>query len=158
MREHRQVLTPEQKSRKAEINKVWRDNNSEKLKNYQKNRWLRDKEKITLRKKKYAIEHPEIIKNRSRKYYEENQESIKRAAKEYRENNLESARARGRKYRSSPLGRLNMYKASAKERGYDFSLSTEEFNSLLTQECHYCGKPESMGVSGSLFLSMTNGA
>lgn len=146
MREHRQVLTPEQKAKKSAYMKKYAEENATKLAEYQKERWLKDKEKISERKKKFAQAHPEIIKARSKKYYEENKEAIKKAVEEYRDKNIDSIRTNARKYRNSPKGRLKSYQASAKERGYDFSLTTDEFNTLLFKECHYCGQPESMGI------------
>ncbi len=146
MREHRQLLTPEQKARKSATSKEWAQRNADKLKEYQRNRQIRDKEKISARKKKYAQEHPEIIQAKSKEYYEKNKEAIKIAVKEYRLKNLEEIKSNSRKYRKTPKGRLQMYKASADKRGYDFFLSTDEFNALLSSNCHYCTKPEAMGV------------
>lgn len=37
--------------------------------------------------------------------------------------------------------RYGQYKAKARERGYAFSLSIEEFSSLLTSNCYYCATP-----------------
>ena len=47
MQAHRQVLTPEQKLRRAETAKAWRLKNAEKLKEYQHNRQIRDGVRIS---------------------------------------------------------------------------------------------------------------
>ena len=146
MQAHRQVLTPEQKLRRAETAKAWRLKNAEKLKEYQHNRQIRDGVRISERKKKFALEHPELIKERSKAYYEENREAITQASKEYRLKNLDTVRATANAYRKTPKGRLQMYRASAGARGYDFALSTDEFNSLLFADCHYCGQNKANGV------------
>jgi len=113
---------------------------------YQHERWLRDKVRITERRKRCNLEHPEIIKERSKKYYIENKQAILRAVKEYRLKNLDVIRTNARKYQKTPKGRFSMYTNSAKERGFDFSLSSEEFNNLLFSPCHYCGIEQAMGV------------
>ena len=146
MREHRQVLSEKQKVKKAVYMRKYAEENTEELKAYQKERQERDKEQISARKKKFAQDNPEIIQARSKKYYEENKEAIDRAVKEYRLNNLEKVRSNARKYSKNPKGRLQSYKHSAKIRGYDFSLPTDQFNVLLFEDCHYCGQEEAMGI------------
>lgn len=146
MKEHRQVLTPKQKENKKVYMNKYAKENVEKLSEYQHERWLRDKEKIIVRKRKKNIENPEIRKNQSKDYYEKNRESILEAVKDYRVKNIDSVRATARKYTKTPKGILMRYKSSARERGYDFSLSTNEFNELLFANCHYCGEETANGV------------
>jgi len=43
-----------------------------------------------------------------------------------------------------------VYKSNARNRGYDFNLTLEEFNSLITQPCHYCGQEPEVLNGGSL--------
>lgn len=38
---------------------------------------------------------------------------------------------------------IDVYKTSARSRGYEFSLTREEFIALTQQDCHYCGTPPS---------------
>lgn len=40
------------------------------------------------------------------------------------------------------------YKKSSKERGLTFSLTTEDFRSLIDKNCHYCGSPPMLAVYG----------
>ena len=46
----------------------------------------------------------------------------------------------------TPRGKFSKYKSGAKVRGHEFSLDFELFNSLLNQNCHYCGRIKSNGV------------
>lgn len=146
METYKQVLTPEQKAKKAEYMKKYAAENANELAVYQKERGIKDKEKISERKKKYYQEHPEVRPMQSRAYYEANKEAIQLASKEYWEKNIEAIRARSSKYRKSPKGKLQSYKASAKVRGYDFSLSADDFMKFLLSNCHYCNKSEAMGL------------
>ena len=45
------------------------------------------------------------------------------------------------KYEAGFRAVLRVYKYSARERGFDFSLSRETFEELTTSNCVYCGKP-----------------
>lgn len=49
-------------------------------------------------------------------------------------------------YTKTSNGRYISYKASANVRGHSFELQKEEFVSLITGDCHYCGKKESNGI------------
>lgn len=42
-------------------------------------------------------------------------------------------------YRHSLMGRMSSYKCQAKNRGYSFDLTKEEFESFWQQPCNYCG-------------------
>lgn len=43
------------------------------------------------------------------------------------------------KIRKDVLTRYEVYKQNAKERGYAFNLSLEQFTDITNQSCHYCG-------------------
>lgn len=49
-------------------------------------------------------------------------------------------------HNSTPKGKFVRYTYSAKRRGIEFNLNLEEFSSLISQECSYCGSKESVGV------------
>jgi len=116
--------TPEQEARKKIARKAWEIKNASKLSDYQHKRWLRDKDKMSLRKKNYKMNNEEKVSQQKKNSYQK-----------YREQIL-----------SRPSFKLYGYKKSAKERGYEFNLSTEDFNKLLLENCHYCGKEKSNGV------------
>jgi len=78
----------------------------------------------------------------------------KRAAtlKRYRENNLDKIRQRSRdflkkypekrkEYRESLKGRYAASKGSAKYQGREWDLSIEEYESITSKSCDYCGHP-----------------
>lgn len=117
-------LTPEQKAKRKPVRKDWEIKNAQKLSEYQHERWLRDKDKITLRKKNYRINNKIKVSMQKQTSYQK-----------YREKIL-----------SNPNFKLYGYKKSAKERGYEFELSTEFFKELLLEKCHYCGKEKASGV------------
>ena len=50
-----------------------------------------------------------------------------------------------KKWRKTPKAKYINYKKSAKDRGYEFNLTLEEFTSLINKDCQYCGK-EGFGV------------
>lgn len=41
---------------------------------------------------------------------------------------------------------VSNYKRHAIEKGYNFSLSLNQFNTLLLGNCHYCNKSQAMGI------------
>lgn len=51
-----------------------------------------------------------------------------------------------RLYKKTNVGRYNQYKSSANRRGFELNLSKEQFNSLLSKACIYCGSNESIGI------------
>jgi len=70
--------------------------------------------------------------------------------KEYAKNNVSKLKTyqekRWLKDKKKPKVRLSRYVYSAKTRGIDFNLSTEDFDNLLVSDCHYCGMKEANGV------------
>lgn len=48
--------------------------------------------------------------------------------------------------RKTPTGRYTMYKTTAKRRGLEFLITLEEFTSLISKNCTYCGSNDSVGV------------
>lgn len=52
-------------------------------------------------------------------------------------------------YKKSPLGLFSLYKKSAKKRGLSFTITYDQFVSLIFQACLYCGhKPISPDRNG----------
>jgi len=138
--------TPEQEARRKIARKAWEIKNASKLSDYQHKRWLRDKDKISLRKKNYKMEHPDLIKEQKAQNYLKHREQRIASVKRYTNKNWGAIKETKRKYQQSPKGRLRSYIVSAKVRGYEFNLSTEDFNKLLLENCHYCGKLNANGV------------
>lgn len=109
-------LTSEQLLKKKISNEKWTELNSEKLKAYQHERWLKDKDKITMRKNKYYENNPEVRVMQGKNYYKK------------------------------PDTKLKIYKRGADNRGLQFTLTSEEFKSIILGDCHYCGTNQSIGV------------
>lgn len=68
-------------------------------------------------------------KESNKKWYQENKESLQKIHKLYR------AKAK-----------YNIYRNNAKQRGHSFNITKDEFNNLLTQNCHYCNSKDNIGV------------
>ncbi len=49
-------------------------------------------------------------------------------------------------YYSTPKGKYGRYKFGAKRRGFEFSLTVEQFSLIISQNCSYCGSKESIGI------------
>ena len=131
------VLTDEQKKEKRRIiDKKYRDNNKEKIKQY----YEKNKEKINERNKKYREDKKEYDK----KYHEDNKEKIREKAKErgkeYREKNKEKIREKDKKYNRTPEG----IKSRITRRWKGLGLIYEDYDSLYghylnANNCDECG-------------------
>lgn len=49
-------------------------------------------------------------------------------------------------YRKKPSVKYKKYTYDANKRGLEFTLTSEDFNKLLTSNCFYCGKENANGV------------
>lgn len=126
-------LTPEQKARKCEISRRWREANKEKVQGYAKAYREKNKEKIDA-------------------YKEANKEKITARAKEYREANKENLKALRKKHRESaqhdPQRFINylfeLAKQGAKSRKINFALTKEDIENLILEsqgKCALSGLP-----------------
>jgi hypothetical protein len=52
---------------------------------------------------------------------------------------------------------LKGYKEGAKRRGFQFSLTREEFSKIVRSPCHYCGVESSLTTKGSRGIRMEHG-
>jgi len=60
--------------------------------------------------------------------------------KEYHLKNKNKVKLRQKKYYNSWCGRYTSYKATAKQRKLDFTLTKTEFAGIISQPCYYCGE------------------
>jgi hypothetical protein len=83
-----------------------------------------------------------------RKYVSRDPEKVRAAQKLARLNNIDKYKAREHATARTVEGRYRLAKSSAKKRGLEFSLSFEEYDSLVKgNACHYCdGKLPETGV------------
>lgn len=73
-------------------------NNKEKVLEASKERYLRDKDKISVHAKEYYQKNRETILQQKRAHYEENKETCLAKQKEYRDRNVEKIKARNKEY------------------------------------------------------------
>jgi hypothetical protein len=91
----------------------------------------------------YQNNKKDKIKETRKKHYENNKEKIKQKRKEYYYNNKEKIK----EYIKSPRGMHKLYKASAKHREINFTLSLEWFEEQIKlSEFNYCA------ISGIKFV------
>ncbi len=83
-------------------------------------------------RKKYRNEHKEDYRDNKKKYYQENREKV-----------LES----NKQWSQTFNGRLFSYKRGAEQRGIDWLLTENEFESFWKKPCSYCGDDiETIGI------------
>ena len=92
----------ENQDKVKENSKKWRENNPEKLKEYNKEYREKNKEKVKENRKKWCKNNPEKVKEKakecSKKWRENNKEKDKERQKKYRENNREKAKENSKIY------------------------------------------------------------
>ena len=97
-------LTAECKQCLSERSRAYRENNAEKVRNMERERYIRRKRKdpdefrlkAKIRARKYRKNNPHKTREHSRKYRENNPHKAKASTLKYRRNNLEKERARDR--------------------------------------------------------------
>lgn len=111
--------------------KAWYNRNKLKLSAEYKEKYKQNRESILLRRKELLAKEP-VEKREKRLAF-------------HKEYNRRTRPLQRELFRSDAY-RFNAYKASAKRRNYQFTLTTEEFTSIFHKECHYCGVEDSRGV------------
>ena len=79
--------------------KEYREENSDKKKEYDKKYKEQNRDKILEQKKEYYEENPEYFKEKNKKYREQNKDKINQYAKEYREQNRDLIKEKAREKR-----------------------------------------------------------
>ena len=78
---------PENRIKRNQTNKIWRENNKEKVRGYKLKEYEKNKELILLRNKEFRLKNSDRYKEISDMYREKNKEILKNKKKEYREKN-----------------------------------------------------------------------
>jgi hypothetical protein len=79
------------------------------------------------------------MQKKKNEYNKENKEYFAQKRKEYEEQNIEKVREQRRRFRKYLKARYKKYELGAKERGFAFELSLEEFDTITKMPCEYCG-------------------
>lgn len=113
----------------------WRRLNQEKTREYARKWKTNNKDKVSAESRRWRNKYPDKAKaNRDK----------------WRKNNILRIKEYDRQRRiilgNSLSYRYSKYKQSAKTRGYEFSLTVDEFKLLLADKCHYCGTGGKVGV------------
>lgn len=69
-----------------------------------------------------------------RKYWDENRDRVNAQQRAYKADNKELFREK----RAQPRARYAIAKSQARARGIEFSLTLEEYETVIQQPCHYC--------------------
>lgn len=76
-----------------------------------------------------------------REYYQKNKDKINLKVKKYRKNNKETHSEYQREYKKSLKCRFADYRKSARVRKIQFTLLIEDLGNMVGKECYYCGEP-----------------
>lgn len=66
------------------------------------------------------------------------------SGKKWRDNNREKYREYFRKRRQTVEGKFSVYKSSSRVKNLEFTLTFDEFKSLIESSCHYCGNNDKL--------------
>lgn len=127
---------------KKEYNKQYYQANRERLKEKQKQYYRDNAEKIKEYKKQYNKDNAEKINKYMKQYNKDNAERLKEQKKQYYQDNAE----RLKEYRKTPMGRalhlLNTYNYSDKKanRGRGDLTAQWIVERIFSQPCAHCGK------------------
>lgn len=133
---HGEALRPECKVCSLKSAKAYREENKEAISEYNKAHYEANIEKS----KAYYKENKEAISERKRAWYKANREAILERKKAYYEENKEAVFEYNKAYYRTPKGKHRSIKHDAKERGINFSLPLELYETQLWgKPCHYCG-------------------
>ena len=113
--------------------------NKEERRAYNKAYREANKEEIAAQRKAYREANREAVLARQKAHYEANKEKIAARQKAHREANKEKIAAQQKAYNQTPAGKLSSYKRGAKQRGHEFRLTREQFESFWQKPCTYCG-------------------
>ena len=102
------------------------------------------KKRMGIYLKEWNKNNNDKVKKSSQKWRESNREKMNKSFKKYRQS--EKGQEYRRKYGCSTKTRYNNYKNSAIKRNLLFSLTIEEFGSIISRKCYYCGDEKKIGV------------
>ena len=95
---------------------------------------------MTEKRKEYINLYRENNKDKIKAKEKEYRENHKEDRKFYREDNKDKLRKKASEYSQTLKGKFASYKAQAKTRKIDFTLTLEEFKLFWQQNCYYCNR------------------
>jgi hypothetical protein len=93
------------KTNKKDYDKIYREENKEKISDYKKEWYSKNKENVKERVKDWKEENKEALKEYTKKYREENKDNLKK----WREENKEKIREQRKKYREQNRDKISQY-------------------------------------------------
>ena len=127
-------------------------------KEYRKKYYLKNKEKIADKQRKYYEErgttnyalfgkkwyekNKEKNLERSRKWQRNNRKRTVKIVQAYVKRNKEKVQNYLKRYEQTKAALFRTTLSNAKRRGYEFSLSFEDFDAITSRSCFYCGENE----------------
>lgn len=133
------VMTPEQREKKRAYLKAYRIENSARLKNWHRENYRLNRERLLEASRKYHAAHPEVHLKSNRKYQDKNRELIrlkgKALSKRYRLLNPEKAHA----IHAASKHRRRALEKNTRVATQGISLWMRQIRSLPFVRCHWCG-------------------
>tara|TARA_R110002126_G_scaffold62700_5_gene161285 strand:+ start:4398 stop:5198 length:801 start_codon:yes stop_codon:yes gene_type:complete len=122
------------KSCVKEESKKYRKANEKKIKQFKKEWYQQNKDKILENKKKYCVKNKEQIKEYGKLYYLENKNFIREKNKEYRKKNKEYHTEYGKQYYENNKQKLKEYRENNQERIKYFRENYKERKNKLRRD------------------------
>jgi len=111
--------------------KKYYEDNKDKLKNYDKQWYLKNREIQLLKAKEYRKNNKEKLKQREKKFYEKNKQKILFQQKEYREKNKEREKKYKKEYYQKNKQYFNNYAIKRREENINFRVMNNLRSRLL---------------------------
>jgi len=125
------------------------------MKEYSKKYRLKNKTKIKeyskIYNRRYKLNHKDKIAALQKRFHQS------QTYKNYK--NSQKYKMYRKQYRTTISAKYGRYKYGANKRGYEFQITKEEFSSIISMKCHYCGTCDSIGIDrkdNSVGYKMTN--
>lgn len=139
VREYKRKWYLKNRERILRKQKKFRDENPELVKESHRIFYLKNREKILRRAKEYYQEHKEEISEKAREYHRENREKILKRQREYYRENRGELLKRQREYQKKNAKKIERRRLQRKKKLIDRLLE------VIGKECYTCGSTELIG-------------
>jgi hypothetical protein len=150
---------------KRETRRLWEIKNKQKRKETARKSYQKHKEQRREDNKKWVGKNKEYVKEYHKEYHKEwyarnkqrldnkntiwqknNKIAVKKIRERYNKNNSESVRKSQKKANRSANGKFRSLKWSARQRGYEVSITIDMWKKIIENPCIYCGDTTNIGV------------